>query len=178
MANNGQYEYEILPEEGNAIAVTLLRAVGEMGDWGVFPTPDAQIQRKCTSSLEIIPYNPADGEADPITEAYQFQVPAQSCQIPVQKGSLPLKHSYLDWEGQGLYLSGMKKSNSGEDTIVRWFNGRNKECLLEIRKSKSIGYYKSNVIEEHLEDLEAEENVIKIKVKPYEIVTVGMRRVI
>ena len=30
-ANFGLYEYEILPEEDNAIAITLLRAVGEMG---------------------------------------------------------------------------------------------------------------------------------------------------
>ena len=42
VANIGLYEYEMLPDLDNTIAVTILRAVGEMGDWGVLPTPKAQ----------------------------------------------------------------------------------------------------------------------------------------
>ena len=37
IANIGLYEYEILPEEKNALAVTILRSVGELGDWGYSP---------------------------------------------------------------------------------------------------------------------------------------------
>lgn len=35
VANRGLYEYEILEEQENAIAVTLLRCVAEMGDWDI-----------------------------------------------------------------------------------------------------------------------------------------------
>ena len=45
VANIGLYEYETV---SNTIAVTLLRAVGEMGDWGVFPTELSQQQKKLT----------------------------------------------------------------------------------------------------------------------------------
>ena len=37
VANIGLYEYEMLPDMNNTLAITLLRATGEMGDWGVFP---------------------------------------------------------------------------------------------------------------------------------------------
>ena len=53
--NRGSYEYEILPER-KQIAVTLLRSVGELGDWGVFPTPDAQCIGPVTVDLTVFPY--------------------------------------------------------------------------------------------------------------------------
>ncbi|MGL5506958.1 MAG: alpha-mannosidase, partial [Paraclostridium sp.] len=42
IANKGLNEYEILNDNRNTIAVTLLRSVRELGDWGVFETPEAQ----------------------------------------------------------------------------------------------------------------------------------------
>ena len=45
VANRGLYEYEVLADEENAIAVTLLRSVAEMGDWGYFPTPKGAADR-------------------------------------------------------------------------------------------------------------------------------------
>lgn len=54
VANKGLYEYEVLPAQENALAVTLLRSVGEMGDWGVFPTPEAQCPGKQSAEYELI----------------------------------------------------------------------------------------------------------------------------
>ncbi len=176
-ANYGLYEYEILPEQNNAIALTLLRAVGELGDWGVFLTPDAQVQRKCSVLFEIIPFDATDIESDPAAEAYQFQVPMLTSQISIQEGSLPLQYSYLEWEGKGIYLTGLKRMNGGDDTIIRWFNGSGRDSHLMLRTSKKFKYYKSNVVEEHLEELTVEEEIIKLKVRPYEIVTIGMEEI-
>lgn len=177
-ANYGMYEYEMLPEQDNAIALTLLRAVGEMGDWGVFLTPEAQIQRKCSAFFEIIPFSTDGSEADPIAEAYQFQVPAVSCQISIQEGNLPLQYSYLEWEGRGIYLTGMKKKNDAGDMIVRWFNGTGGQSVLKLKRSKGFRYYKSNVVEEHLEDLIAgDDEMIVIQVKPFEIITIGAEEI-
>ena len=47
VANKGLHEYEILGDD--TIAVTLLRASGELGDWGYFPTPEAQ----CLRDIEV-----------------------------------------------------------------------------------------------------------------------------
>lgn len=174
-ANFGLYEYEILPDQKNAIAITLLRAVGELGDWGVFLTPEAQIQKKCSASFEIIPFAVNSEVMDPITEAYQFQVPLTACQIFIHKGSLPLEQSYLEWEGQGIYLTGMKNRQDSRDRIVRFMNGTSQVRTLTLKKSDKVSrYYRSNVIEEHLNDLTANENgTITLTVNPYEIVTIG-----
>lgn len=40
VGNFGLNEYEIT--DSSVIALTLLRGVGELGDWGYFPTPEAQ----------------------------------------------------------------------------------------------------------------------------------------
>lgn len=56
VANRGLYEYEILEEQENAIAVTLLRCVAEMGDWGYFPTPKAQQLGTFCLEFEVVPY--------------------------------------------------------------------------------------------------------------------------
>lgn len=175
-ANFGLYEYEILPDQKNAIAITLLRAVGELGDWGVFLTPEAQIQKKCSASFEIIPFTVNSEEMDPIAEAYQFQVPLTACQIFIHKGSLPLEQSYLEWEGQGIYLTGMKNRQDSRDRIVRFMNGTSQVRTLTLKKSDKVSrYYRSNVIEEHLNDLTANENgTITLTVNPYEIVTIGL----
>lgn len=54
-ANFGLYEYEILPEKDNAIAITLLRAVGEMGDWRLFPRPEGPASGNSTPAMEFTP---------------------------------------------------------------------------------------------------------------------------
>lgn len=175
VANFGLYEYEILPEEKNAIALTLLRAVGELGDWGVFLTPEAQIQKKCSAEFEIIPFAVHGGEFDPIAEAYQFQVPMNTCQLFIHEGSLPLEKSWLEWEGQGIYLTGLKNRQNSCDRIVRFINGSNEVQCLTLKKSDKVSrYYKSNVIEEDLGKLDKEGESVRLTVNPFEIVTIGL----
>nr|WP_246241222.1 glycoside hydrolase family 38 C-terminal domain-containing protein [Anaerocolumna sedimenticola] len=174
-ANFGLYEYEILPEQNNAIAITLLRAVGELGDWGVFLTPDAQIQKKCSVSFEIIPFSVKDEKMDPLVEAYQFQVPMNTCQIYVHDGVLPLEQSYLEWEGEGIYLTGIKYKQNENDRILRFMNGTNQVRYLKLKKSDQVrSYYRSNVIEECLSDLPDDEERYVIALNPFEILTIGL----
>lgn len=49
VSNKGLNEYEILGDD--TIAVTILRASGELGDWGYFPTPEAQCLREFEVSM-------------------------------------------------------------------------------------------------------------------------------
>ena len=47
--NEGLNEYEVLAD--GTIAVTLIRCVGELGDWGYFATPEAQCQGEYTLNM-------------------------------------------------------------------------------------------------------------------------------
>ncbi len=176
VANYGLYEYEVLPENNNAIAITLLRSVAEMGDWGVFPTAGAQCGGKTSAMFEIIPYCPDNVGFDPVIEAYQFQTPMLINQHDIGNGILPLENSFFQWDGRGIYLTGFKNARTPGYHIVRFMNGTEKESLLTIYSSGQIKrYYRSNVIEEFAAELgrKADGN-IEIMLKPYEIFTLAM----
>ncbi len=176
VANYGLYEYELLPELNNTVAVTVLRAVGEMGDWGVFPTPGAQCLRHCTAMLEIIPYHTGPDAFDPVIGAYQFQIPMLSDQLTIHKGSMPPVRSFLSWEGRGIYLTGMKNKQNSNHRMVRWINGTDQERRLTVHDlSGAASYYRSNVTEEQLQELKADDDRrIHVTLRPYEIFTMGM----
>ncbi len=176
VSNFGLYEYELLAKEENAIAITLLRAVGEMGDWGVFPTPGAQCIRTCTATLNIIPYAVEDKTFDPVALAYQNQMRLLSAQTMIHEGSLPLIKSYLTWEGEQIYLTGMKNKEKSDHTILRWINASGQERNLRIKNCDSEkGYYLSNVIEEKLMEVIPDVNQeILVTLRPHEIFTLGI----
>jgi len=176
IANQGLPEYEIVQEDSAVIAVTLLRAVGEMGDWGHFPTPGAQCKGKHTARLMIIPFAPAESgqgeisldEEGAMILAHQFQVPWLTQQTGVHEGSLPAVHSYLSWRGEGLMFSALKMSP--EDAVVaRWFNTEKAPRILRIEPSFAVQAARgSNIMEEPLEQVDLAE----IAAGPAEIKTV------
>ena len=64
-------------------------------------------------------------------------------------GDMPCEHSILEWEGEGLTLTGMKCRNNSDDIIIRWVNMRDKASVLLVKKNSYIkNIYRSNVIEE------------------------------
>ncbi len=56
IANKGLSEYEVLRDGKNTIALTIHRGVRELGDWGVFLTPEAQCLGHQEVEFEIIPH--------------------------------------------------------------------------------------------------------------------------
>ena len=186
-ANFGLYEYEILPEEDNAIAITLLRAVGEMGDWGVFPTPKAQLPGTHTARYGIYPFE--KGKLyETIKEGAQFQTSLLAVVTDAHKGSLPAEYSNLSWSGEGIELTALKARESermpeGEnDLVLRFVNHSDKPQRLTVTKPAwAEKAFLSNVIEEELERLPETESTGEISaykhtLRPYEILTLILRR--
>src|SRR5699024_12012259 len=98
IVNDGLNEYEMLRDGRNTIAVTLLRSVGEMGDWGYFPTPEAQCLGERTVSFAIYL---ADGEAvTSYKQAYQYEILWSTWQPGVQDGSLEADGAFVDLQGE------------------------------------------------------------------------------
>lgn len=172
--NIGLYEYEVLPDQDNAIAVTLLRCTGEMGDWGDFPTPAAQLLGLHTLQYEIIPFKAGD-----LTKAYamghQFQTMPALCQTGIHTGTLPVSGSFLKWSGDGLNLTGFKMAQEGTDIIVRFVNETKEPVTLTLDRQEWFdSVYYSNVIEENRGALAEENGSYRCEVKPFEIFTLGI----
>ena len=177
VGNIGLYEYEILPEEQNAIAVTLLRATGELGDWGVFPTELSQQLRPITTEYMLSFYSGDFLEAESYSEVYKFQTPAVTAQTVVKNGVYPAAKSFLTWKGKSLLFSNIKRKTDGTDLMVRVANYSNEPTTLFIRKDENMqSAYRSNVLEEVVCEYEANaDGYFEIPVRGAEIVTVGIR---
>ncbi len=177
VANIGLYEYEMLPQENNAMAITLVRSVGEMGDWGVFPTELSQQQRHITNEYELVFFSGDLVEAGAFKAAHQFQVPVQTVQTDIHEGKLPAEKSFLHWNGEAMALANMKVKDFGTDRMVRFVNYGAAERILTIKKDDTFAeLYRSNIIEETLENLCADaDGNYKIPVRGYEIITLGMK---
>lgn len=122
IANKGLNEYEVLRDGVNTIAVTLLRSVSELGDWGVFPTPEAQCLGEHTVEFAIYPHVGTVVESMTFAEAYQYQSPWFHIQTERNQGSLPSTYQLLKWQGKSLALSAFKLSLDHEDVMIRWYN--------------------------------------------------------
>ncbi len=175
IANHGLNEYEILRDGRNTIAVTLLRAVGELGDWGYFPTPEAQCLGEHSVSFGIYPHEGTSAAGKTFKIAYQYQVPWSLKQTNLHDGELPPEHSFVHWESKNLAFSSMKVSHLTGDVMLRWFNMSDESDSLNIKCAQPLHHaYVSNVMEEK-EQLLLEEgnNAIQVQVGKHEIVTVG-----
>lgn len=170
VCNIGLYEYETI---GNTIAVTLVRAVGELGDWGVFPTELSQVQKDLTFEYSIVPF---EKEEDAWEDIFRFQYPMITTQVFGFEGNA-LSKEMLVWSGCGLKQTAFKQKMNGNDIIARWTNYTDTEQVLTVEKTDIIdNLYRSNVIEEKLDELALVNGKWEIKVKPYEILTLGVEK--
>jgi alpha-mannosidase len=156
IANRGLNEYEILRDGRNTIALTLLRAVAELGDWGVFPTPEAQCLGEHTVDLMILPHQGEGAISGAFANAYQFQVPWTISQTGLHKGTLAPVHAFLTWEGQGIAFSSAKISDNTDSLMLRWFNMQPDAAELRVRLSDGARAtaFKSDVLERTHERVE------------------------
>ncbi|WP_019004055.1 alpha-mannosidase [Cohnella laeviribosi] len=177
VANLGLNEYEVLRDGRNTIAVTLLRAVGELGDWGLFPTPEAQCLGECAARLKLIPHDGEGIRSGAYEQAYQFQAPWTVCQTGVHAGDIRPVYAPLRWTGEKLASSSMKRNEQTGDLMLRWYNLSRDDAALTIAADVPIaGAYKSNILEEQVQPLAAQPSgEFALPVGPCEIVTVGLR---
>ena len=122
VANKGLHEYEILGDD--TIAVTLLRASGELGDWGYFPTPEAQ----CLRDFEVeyaVECHQAQGRFSAYRRAKALQTPMTSLQVEKQEGSVAasgslLKHTALTHPQ--VCPTAFKVAENEEGYVLRYYN--------------------------------------------------------
>ena len=120
IATKGLYEYEVYRDGKNTMGITLLRAVGEMGDWFYFPTPDAQMQGEYEYSYCLIPFDKDFATA--VSNGYDFTYPKLfAMQSANHDGVDALNGVHVETDGT-LLLSAVKKAETSDEVIVRMYN--------------------------------------------------------
>ena len=138
IANRGLHEYEILRDGRNTLAVTLLRAVGEIGDWGVFPTPLGQKIGTWTLEYSMIPYS-ADTRAEAYREGYTFSYPAVlAVGTPKHEGALPAARDYVRFDSEYVRMTAFKKAEDRDTAILRFYNTQSEAVTLTAEVSPAF----------------------------------------
>lgn len=130
VSNFGLNEYEILKEK-TTIAVTLLRAVGELGDWGYFPTPEAQ----CLGESEVhygVSFHGVADKTRTYHEAMAAQVPFSSYQTGIHDGTLPVRHQFATVAGENVALTALKRKEDQTGIVTRLYNLTNEVAEFKV----------------------------------------------
>ena len=163
VGNFGLNEYEVT--EDGQIAVTLLRSVGELGDWGYFPTPEAQCLGEHRFNYSIELHGPEE-KFSTYLHAYAAQITFSTQQIKHHEGTLISKQQYLTIKSETFAITALKRSKFSDKVVVRGFNMSSHLEKLEITKDNG-----KTVILNLLEE-PTKQAVVPI-IQPYEIRTIG-----
>lgn len=123
----GLYELEYIEganEAGSAVAITLLRCVGQLsgrGDGPGMPTPDAQCPGAHHFRLAVVRHCAGWQESLAWRQAHQFESPLIGVQVP-SVPEAPERRSYLMINDTRLVLSAIKRAEDRDTVIVRFYN--------------------------------------------------------
>lgn len=167
IGNKGLNEYEVLRDGHNTIAVTLHRGVRELGDWGVFMTPEAQCLGDLEVEFAIIPHGAGSSLYQSYEKAYQFAVPFTAFQTGVHTGDIKDGYSLLSVEASNATFSSLKVCEKSGDVMARWYNLSDDSTSLKVDTDMNV--YTSNILEEKKEVLDSKE----VAIQRAEILTLG-----
>ncbi len=143
IGNFGLNEYEILSDD-RTIAVTLLRCVGEMGDWGYFGTPDAQCLGQFSFDYSLSFH---DETSESLAQSYQQaktnQVSVQSIQTDIHSGVKSGDDSFLTLKADNFAVTSLKQAESSDGNILRGYNLTAEPVSIEsniLNKAKTVNF--------------------------------------
>lgn len=173
VANRGICEYEILRNGKNTVAVTLLRCVKELGDWGVFPTPKAQCKGEFKLEYSVVPYcTECKGQA--YRTAYDFAAPSF---VAVGTDCHPGEtlSGVLSFDNPFVHMTAFKRAEERETTVVRFFNVTDiEQCLTVSLNERFSKAYLTNMNEDREETLSVVDGKLVITVPPKKIYTIEL----
>lgn len=107
IGTNGLHEYEV---KDSYVDITLLRAVGELGDWGHFPTPEAQCLETVNAQMYVC-FDELENNNYHANLMRTIFVSQPIVQVYGVYGKLPSTKQMLDIEhDQNSYISSIKRS--------------------------------------------------------------------
>lgn len=150
LSSFGLHEYEV-SSKGDEVRLTLLRSVGEMGDWGYFPTPEAQLLGDGQADFTL---TFTDGSEKEKTQAYHQARGGNLSLIVSQtdwhKGKRSPQGQFLTVESDHFAITGIKQIEK-DQVIVRGYNMSSKEESIKIHFDGQEPQSMVNLLNEPLE---------------------------
>lgn len=177
IAGRGLCEYEVLRDGEYTMSLTLHRGIDQLGDWGYFPTPDAQCLGDLTVEYSYIPFvqRKADREKA-VNSAYSFAAyePMAVCK-PAHTGEKPATDTLLGISGSGFVVSAVKMGEERDSMILRVYNPYTYDSKMKLDLGKNFsGVYNVNLGEERQSKVIVRNGICTIPVTHKKIVTVEL----
>ena len=174
-SGKGLYEYEVIRQTPNKdLALTLIRCVAEMGDWGFFPTPDSQLQKNIEVEYTLRYFDISD-EDQAIQDAYKFHArrPYGVQFNKHHKGHLPFSNFLIKIENPKIVMSSFKKAFLKDGIILRLYNISEQaiETTFNFNNELLLNPSLVNLNEEFIAKINTSNDSITLKFKPKEILT-------
>lgn len=171
----GLHEYEILKD--NKMALTLLSSIDQMGDWGIFPTPDSQMIGRYNVSFSFGIYD-VDKKDDYYNYAYNYYKGNLCAKELPNLGDRLIESNLklIETNNKKIVFSSLKKSETTNDTILRVYsNSSNIETAIFNLNNCFETAYLVNLNEDEIKELEIIDNKLELRFKPKEIITIKLR---
>ena len=170
IAGRGLCSYEILRDGKNTMALDLLRAVGEIGDWGVFPAPMMQVKGEHVLNYAIVPYA-LEEKAAAFENAYCFaEDRIHIVQTGKHDGTLSPNKLILKVNGDFITTTAIKQAEDSNGVILRICNVSNDYQLVHLVLNGSVS--ETNLAEQdsgHVINTEENTTVQPKKIKTYRL---------
>ncbi|MDN6161533.1 MAG: glycosyl hydrolase-related protein, partial [Atopostipes sp.] len=163
---DGLNEYEVITEdEGDlTIAVTLFRSIGEMGDWGYFPTPGAQCLDRDFEFVYSLSFHGKEDMEESRKEAIYRHIPLMVSQTDRHEGTLENTGQHLNIEGETVAVTAVKRHRLTDELITRFYNFSDQESEF-LAEYSGLEPMKTTILEREEKPLD------DFKAKAFEIVT-------
>jgi alpha-mannosidase len=165
VSNFGLNEYEIVDDQ---ICLTLLRCTGELGDWGYFPTPEAQCLGQHTFEYGIELHGAANERYETYRQAQAAQVPWVSGQTTAHEGTLVATNQFVEANGETAAITALKRRRQDDLLVIRGYNLGDAPTPFVTQKESTTSCL-LNLLEEE------QDQPVADKLAAYEIRTVGLK---
>ncbi|MFW5936388.1 MAG: glycoside hydrolase family 38 C-terminal domain-containing protein, partial [Candidatus Hadarchaeota archaeon] len=173
--NRGNPENEV--RDGD-VYITLLRSVGMLSSDGsagpAIPVPDARELKTYSFRYSVYPHQGDWKKAQSYKQGQEFNYNLIGKQIPRNK-KYRIERSFVSIEPDNLVMTALKPAEDRSGIILRFYEASGEDTDANITlfdNHKKV--MRTNLIEEELEEVPSEDNIVRMKVKPFEIVTVKL----
>lgn len=177
IATRGLCEYEVLRDGANTMALTVHRGVDRLGDWGEFPTPEAQCKGTLTVEYALLPFAPFKADRErAVNRAYAFAAGEQAvfC-AKAHAGSIPAAGGTVGVSGSGFIVSAQKMADERDTVILRVFNPYSYDGKMKLDLGgKFTAVYAANLAEERQNRIPVRNGSVTVAVPKKKIVTVEL----
>lgn len=164
--NDCKYGYDI---NGNKMRITLLKCA-------THPNPEAD-QGEHKFIYSVYPHKGDHRVANTAIEGYKLNNPLYAMPVEKQNGILPDCYSLVFANKENIIIETVKKAEDTDDIIVRLYDNYGVRSNVDVQFGFDADeVYIADMGENTIECLECKENKVSLYVKPFEIVTLKIKK--